>query len=109
MLRSRDDKKKRLIFVIDSGAVKVNSSFSNKLHISITKNSLTLPLIDEGQLHPFCVKVKTEAEAEALKQKIEESFAFLVCCNLGVLSRENPVESGIMWESIIINYYCTSH
>ena len=79
MMRYRHDKKKRLIFVIDSGSVKVNSSFSNKLHINVAKNSLTLPLIDEGKLHSFCIKVKTEAEAQALKQKIEESFAFLVC------------------------------
>ena len=78
-MRYRDDKKKRLIFVIDSGSVKVNSSFSNKLHINVAKNSLTLPLIDEGKLHSFCIKGKTEAEAQALKQKIEESFAFLVC------------------------------
>lgn len=74
-LTSSDDKTKRLIFVIDSGAVRVNSGFSNKLKITLAKNSITLPLIDEGKLHPFCIKVKTEADAQLLKKKIEEAFA----------------------------------
>ena len=74
-MTSSDDKTKRLIFVIDSGAVRVNSGFSNKLKVTLAKNSITLPLIDEGKLHPFCIKVKTEADAQLLKKKIEEAFA----------------------------------
>ena len=70
----RDDKSKRLIFVIDSGAVKVNSGFSNKLKINQTKNSLIMPLMDEGQLEQFCIKVKTEDDAKLLKEKIETAF-----------------------------------
>lgn len=72
---SSDDKTKRLIFVIDSGAVRANSGFNNKLKITLVKNSITLPLIDEGKLHPFCIRLKTEADAQLLKKKIEEAFA----------------------------------
>ena len=61
--------------MIDSGAVRINSGFSNKLKINLAKNSITLSLIDEGKLHPFCIKVKTEADAQLLKKKIEEAFA----------------------------------
>ena len=70
----RDDKSKRLIFVIDSGSVKVNSRFSSKFTINQSNNSLTLPLMDEGQLKQFCIKVKTEDDAKLLKEKIEEAF-----------------------------------
>lgn len=70
----RDDKSKRLIFVIDSGSVKVNSRFSNKFTINQTKNSLILPLMDEGKLEQFSIRVKTEDDAKLLKEKIEAAF-----------------------------------
>lgn len=75
----RDDKSKRLIFVIDSGAVKVNSGFSNKLKVNQSKNSIILPLVDEGKLEQFCVKVKTDDDAKDLKEAIEKAFNSSVC------------------------------
>lgn len=75
MSDGRDDKKRRVIFATDSGAVKMNSPFSAKLKMEVMGKKLSLPLF-EGSEMVFCaVSVKTEADAELLKSKLLEYFA----------------------------------
>ena len=53
----------------------MNSPFSAKLRMEVTGKKLSLPLF-EGKDMVFCsISLKTEADAELLKSKLQEYFA----------------------------------
>ena len=70
----RDDHSRRVIFVIDSGIVKINCGFSKKMTVTVTDNKLRLPLFVEEKVKSCLITVKLSSEAEMLKNKLEEYF-----------------------------------
>ena len=66
-----------MIFAIDSGAVKVNCPFSKKIPVTVKENKLQLYLYINNNFEKaeYClITVKLSADAELLKNKLEEYF-----------------------------------
>lgn len=70
----RDDHSRRVIFVIDSGTVKINCNFSKKMPVTVTDNKLRLPLCIDESFESCLITVKLSSDAELLKSKLEEYF-----------------------------------
>ena len=69
-----DDHSRRVIFVIDSGAVKINCNFSKKMPVTVTGNKIRLPLCVGEGFASCLITVKMASDAELLKSKLEEYF-----------------------------------
>ena len=70
----RETKKRRVIFVGDNGAVKVNCVWSSKLNCTLNKNRVLLPLFFGTDPQSCALYVKTEADAQLVKSKLMELF-----------------------------------